>query len=533
MPLTNHPISPKNKKVKNNSQIEKIAKFLNDSDIVDDKVQEENLSMKKNGERDNDIDKDRINLKSENIPAGKNIISDDKEKIDSRKEFFRLMAEKIKDKDFNINKAMAVKEEINKIEKNTNLDREDFSDKEILDTGLESGGDFEENFYDEGENEGQEQLVRDTEKPKSVVLYKKIVYRFLFLTLILLLVVSYLSFVKLDITINTEKNNIDGSLNFYAYSNGEKINLDRAIKASITKVEIEEKGVFKSSGEKDTGGEIVGRVKIINNYSKNQPLVATTRLLSSDDKLFRIKETVNIPAGGSIEVDVYADSVSEDMAIDPDKFIIPGLWIGVQDKIYAESYEKFSFVKDSKKYVMEKDINSAVENLKNKIIEQAEVKAGAAIGAGRQYVLSIDTDSSIIDTDKKIGEEADNFNVSVKSIVNVISFETDEIIELAKQKVSIETSQNISEIDANSLNYELVNFDSSKNLAEIKAFFAARTLVGSDDFIDKKHLSNLKEDQIGAYLDKVEEIKSYELNFTPKFIKRSPLLVDKINIEYR
>lgn len=527
MPLTNHPISPKNKKVKNNSQIEKIAKFLNDSDVVDGEFQDDNLSVKKTSEHNDDLGKDKSSLQE------KNIASDDKEKIDSRKEFFRLMAEKIKDKDFNINRAMAVKEEVNKIEKNNNFDEDIFFEEKVSEDKSAVEDDFENNFYDNEENDNHEQSTRETEKPKSVVLYKKIVYRFLFLTLILLLVVSYLSFVRLDIKINTEKNNIDGSLNFYAYSNGEKINLDRAIKASITKVEIEEKGVFKSSGEKDTGGEIVGRVKIINNYSKNQPLVATTRLLSSDDKLFRIKETVNVPAGGSVEVDIYADSVSEDMAINPDKFIIPGLWIGVQDKIYAESYEKFSFVKDSKKYIMEKDVNSAVESLKNRIIEQAEIKAEAAIGAGRQYVLSIDTDSSIISTDKEIGVEADDFNVSVKSVVNVISFETDEIIELAKQKVSIETSQSISEIDANSLNYELLNFDPSKNLAEIKAFFAARALVGSDEFIDKKHLSNLKEGQIEAYLDKVEEIKSYELNFTPKFINRSPLLVDKINIEYR
>lgn len=531
MPLTSHPISPtnpKNKKVKSSSQIEKISKFLSDSDLVKDEIQEKNVRV-------DEVKKEKTTetvSHSEQKTVNKVESGDDKEKIDSRKEFFRLMAEKIKDKDFNINKAMAVKEEVNRIEKGASpkeieLDEDGFvEDKQEEDY-------FEEEVYYEDDNNNSGKKILEEEKPKSFVLYKKIVYRFLFLTFVLLLLVSYLSFVKLNIIVHTEKNKIDASLNFYAYSNSEKMNLDRALKSSITKMEIEEKGTFKSSGEKDTGGEIVGRVKIINNYSKNQPLVATTRLLSSDDKLFRLKDTVNVPAGGSIEVDIYADSISEEMAINPDKFIIPGLWIGVQDKIYAESYQKFNYVKDSKKYVMEKDLNSAVESLKNKIIEQAEAKAKSAIGSGRQYVLSVDTDSFIVNSNKKIGEEAESFDVSVKSVVNVISFETDEIVKLAKQKISIESSQNVSEIDANSLSYELVNFDSSKNLAEVKAFFAARTLVGSDDFINKKHLSNLKKDQIEAYLNKIEEIKSYELVFTPNFLKRSPMLIDKINIEYR
>lgn len=581
MPLTNHPISPANprdKKTKTSSSAKNL-KTSNKTEASKSELQEEKLELVEQFEEE-----------SKKTTSSTDKKDDNKENIDFRQEFFRLMAEKIKDKDFDVSQAMAVKEELNRIEreakqrageqKESRIDAsgvhaissdeeevknqakkvqtwavDESAEDEVLDfteeiptefatTESEAGmasderedvSSFVEENYFEDENEtldSTDKVVREG-KPKSFALYRKIVYRFLFLTIVLLLLASYLYFVKLNIIVHTEKNKVDGSLNFYAYSSSEKINLERALKASISKIEIEEKGTFKSSGEKDTSGEIVGRVKIINNYSKNQPLVATTRLLSSDDKLFRLKNTVNVPAGGSIEVDIYTDSVSEEMAIGPDKFIIPGLWTGVQDKIYAESYQKFEYRKDSKKYVMEKDINTAVEDLKSKIIEQAEIKAKSAIGSGKQYVLSVDPDSFTFNSSKKIGEEADSFDLSLKSFVNVVSFETDEIVKLAKQKLAIESNQSISEVDVNSLNYELVNFDSSKNLAEIKVFFTARTLVGSDDFINKKHLSNLKKNQIEAYLNKIEEIKSYELIFTPNFLKRSPLLVDKISIEYR
>jgi hypothetical protein len=277
----------------------------------------------------------------------------------------------------------------------------------------------------------------------------------------------------------------------------------------------------------------VGKVKIINNYSKNQPLVATTRLLSSDDKLFRIKDTVNVPAGGSIEVDVYADSVSEEMAIAPDKFIIPGLWSGIQDKVYAESYQKFEYKKDSKKYIMESDIDNATENLIQKLITQANSKASSAIDSGRQYVIEMDKDAVVVSYNNKIGDEVDSFNLSVKNIVNIISFDTDDVVRLAKQKLSLENNQDAPEISADSLSYELINFNPAKNLAEVKADFSARTMAASTDFINKKHLSNLNQSQIEAYLDNINEIKSYDLIFYPKIIKRSPLLIDKINIEYR
>ncbi|PKM91474.1 hypothetical protein CVU82_02660 [Candidatus Falkowbacteria bacterium HGW-Falkowbacteria-1] len=451
------------------------------------------------------------------------------ESLDSRKEFFRLMAEKIKDKDFNINKAMAVKEEINRREEVSASEE----DKNLYNEDKDEKSEYVDDEELASNNEIETKVAHDDVKGRSVNFYKKIVYRFLFLTVILLVVVSYFSFVKLTLVIYPEKNDVSSSLNFYAYVDGDQINLDRAIKSSVSKIEIEESGVFQSSGEKNSGGEVVGKVKIINNYSKNQPLVATTRLLSSGDKLFRIKDTVNVPAGGSIEVDVYADSVSEEMAIDPDKFIIPGLWSGIQDKIYAESYQKFEYRKDSKKYIMESDIDNAIENLNQKLIAQASAKASSAIDSGRQYVVEMDEDAVVVSYDNEIGDEVDSFKLSIKNIVNIISFDTDDVVRLAKQKLSLENNQDAPEISADSLSYELVNFNPAKNLAEIKANFSARTMAASTDFINKKHLSNLNQSQIEAYLDNINEIKSYDLIFYPKIIKRSPLLIDKINIEYK
>ncbi len=115
------------------------------------------------------------------------------ESIDSKKEFFRLMAEKIKDDSSGL-----------------------FNDK------VEGG-------------------AKSSYSGIKISQYKKMFFRFSFMTLVLLLAVLYLFCVKLDLTVYTNRESVEDSLNFYAYSNAGQVNLDRAVKASINKVELEKK----------------------------------------------------------------------------------------------------------------------------------------------------------------------------------------------------------------------------------------------------------------------------------------------------
>lgn len=48
----------------------------------------------------------------------------------------------------------------------------------------------------------------------------------------------------------------------------------------------------------DLSGRVRGTVTLINKLTRNQRLVATTRLLAADGRLYRLDEAVNIPAGG-------------------------------------------------------------------------------------------------------------------------------------------------------------------------------------------------------------------------------------------
>jgi hypothetical protein len=408
--------------------------------------------------------------------------------VDSKEEFFRLMAKKIKEDPSE--------------EKDSNLKKKSKSKHSL--------------------------------KNKSSQ-YKKIVLRFSFLVLVLLLAVFYFSFVSLNIVVYADKENVKEDIVFYAYSEDSKPNLERAVPASIDNLELSSKETFTSTGEKKLGGEIIGKVTIINEYSKSQPLVATTRLLSSDDKLFRIKDTVNVPAGGSVEAEIYADEVSEDMAIAPDKFIIPGLWSGLQDKIYAESYESFTLNQDVEKYILQDDFSRAVKNLNDNILEQAESILSSSVKEDQLSIIDIDESSIEIKSEQGVGDEAEVFEVELKSFVNIVIFNKDDLLDVIEKRLDIlDFNMDFSKVNLNSFEHSLINLNSDKDLAEIKTEFLVETsLGGPDKQINKSHLTNLNEDQIKAYLRNIEEIKSYELFFKPDFIKRSSLLVDKINIEYK
>ncbi|MFA4942157.1 MAG: hypothetical protein WC564_00790 [Patescibacteria group bacterium] len=369
----------------------------------------------------------------------------------------------------------------------------------------------------------------------SIGTYRKLAFRFIALALVLVLAVLYFVLVKMTVIVTPGKQVVNDSLIVDVYGANQIPDNDRSLRGNITRIEAEESGVFQSSGESSVGGGFSGRVKVINNYSQNQPLVATTRLLSPDNKLFRIKNNITVPAGGSVEVDVYPDKSGNDMAISPTKFTIPGLWSGLQDKIYAESLGAFTFGSTIKKSISQSDVDRATQELNNLLTEKVKAKVGAKNGYD-QVIYQVSTDTAQIElVNAKVGDQKDQFSASVKNIVNVISFSSSDIIKIAQQKMSATNpdSKAVAEIDRANLEYELEGYDSQNNIATLKFDFASRLASVDSEFIDKGKLVNLNQSQIENYLKGVKEIDSFELHFFPGFLKRSPALVDRIYIEVK
>ncbi|EKD67967.1 MAG: hypothetical protein ACD_48C00133G0002, partial [uncultured bacterium] len=147
-----------------------------------------------------------------------------------------------------------------------------------------------------------------TQSSQSVGFYKFVALIFLAITLILFGVIVFMSSKRAVITITTRPEPIDITTTILV--NGD--DSARTISGSVVTTTVSGTNTYYPTGNKEEPGISKGTVTLHNETSLEQPLVATTRLLSSDGTLFRLKDRVLVPAGGTVEAPVYADQEGSD-----------------------------------------------------------------------------------------------------------------------------------------------------------------------------------------------------------------------------
>jgi len=367
-------------------------------------------------------------------------------------------------------------------------------------------------------------------------IYRKISVSFMVLTLVLVAAVIYFNFSNLTITIIPSQEKITQSMSVEVVRQSQDASLaPQQIFGVVQQVPVEQTQEFSASGKEILGAEITGQVTIFNNYSKNQPLVATTRLLA-DGKLYRLKNTVNVPAGGSVTAEIYADEAKPEMAVGPSKFTIPGLWAGIQDQIYAQNTEAIKYNEKVKYTISQSDIDNAVSQLNNSLLATAKNQVSQAYQDYAQSIFAVDNNSVVQEVDGKVGEEKDKFTVKMKVMVTVVAFNDNEIYDITKAKISetLADDQAVAEFNKQDVVYSLESFDVNQGTATVSVSATAKTTLKDDaKIIKKNNLAGLDAEQIKAYLNGLPEVAGYEIKFFPSFITKAPNLADRIRIEIK
>src|SRR3989339_658857 len=306
----------------------------------------------------------------------------------------------------------------------------------------------------------EEAIIDNLGGGRSVGMYRKIALSFVVLTVVLLAVIFYFSFTRVTITLIPNQERVSNNLIFDIYDseNADSVSA-MGVPGIVRQITIEDKKEYQASGSNVIGKEVVGKIDIINDYNKNQPLVATTRLISSDGKLFRLKETVNVPVGGLKDVEIYADEAKPEMATGPTTFTIPGLWAGLQDKIYAKNNTDIVYRQKVKKYIDETDIEKGEMDLKQQLLSSVKSKVNDIYKDYDQVIFKIDEQSIKSNADGKINEEKDSFNISMKADVMVVAFDDETASKLAKNKFisSLPENKELLNFDENNIIYSLDN----------------------------------------------------------------------------
>ncbi len=302
-----------------------------------------------------------------------------------------------------------------------------------------------------------------------------------------------------------------------------------------------------------TGSKLVsnqrahGTVTIYNEYSSSpQPLVATTRFLTSDGKLFRLASGVTVPGtsmvngqakNGEVEAEITADSSGDDYNIGPATFNIPGFKSsGIKyNKIYAKSVVAMTGGgngSSESKVIADSDIASAKskiltalnnkleEDMKKNGTDDAVILDGALNEGDVAYKLS-----------NSAGDVANSFQITASAEAKAILVSQKDlnaaILELLKK------TSGAKNIDSSSLKTDFSRADSDFVSGTVNIKFHAVGKINPDftaDFI-KKAILGKDEDQIKTYLSGLSNIEKVEVEYWPPFLSgRIPFLGSQVKV---
>ncbi len=387
-----------------------------------------------------------------------------------------------------------------------------------------------------------QEIVKTKERTnRSVNIYRRIAYFFVFLVIVLAVASAYLLLTKVTIVLIPDQERMSNNLIFDVIDTDSTDSTSKdKVKGIVKTITIDHKKSYPATGEEVIGKEAVGKVMLVNSYTKNQMLVATTRLIAASGELFRLKNTVNIPAGGEAEAEIYADDPSPEMALEPTKFSIPGLWAGLQDKIYAESKEKISYQQKIKKHITQDDLDNGARDIRQQLLVKAKTEVNKSYSNFDEIIYNLDDATVKTEMDAEPGAELDEVNISISADVIVVAFDGKEAALLAQQKfVSALPSdkEQISFADEEIL-YSLNNYNRPEGSATINASFEGKVSIKENsNIIDKSKIKNLNKKQLEVYLKDIKGVSGFDIkfypSFLPEFLKKVPRMPDRIEIEVK
>ena len=299
---------------------------------------------------------------------------------------------------------------------------------------------------------------------------------------------------------------------------------------------------FPASSKKIIQEKAKGKVVIYNAFSSSpQTLVATTRLLTPDGKLFRLVNDMLVPGAqivdgrivpSSIEATVVADKAGEAFNVDSvAKFTIPGLkGTPKYDAFYAESKTPITggFVGEVI-YPSDSDIAKAKSEL-NKKIEEALI-AGLRTQIPREFKM-LNGAYKITYGKPTVNTNADsdgNFIVFNESKAEVIVFKESDLQAMLAGRVQSETGPDFG-IKTFELSYGEARADFDRDVLSFPIKFKSIIARKIDPQDLKKKLSNKSEADLKALLFALPGLDSAQISLWPFWVQKAPSNPDKIII---
>jgi hypothetical protein len=360
--------------------------------------------------------------------------------------------------------------------------------------------------------------------------YKKMILGFVIVTVVLIILVVYFSAGRAVIKVAPKVTSVSTDIIVDVATDGGGENNVQGI---LFETEVEGKVEGSATGMELLSGGTIGKVILINKRPEPQTLVKTTRLLSQNNVLLRLVNQVNIPAGGQIEADVYADAPNSFIELAPTTFIIPGLWQGLQDKVYAESKSVLKSTGESIKVVKPSDIEEARARLFDKLYGQAIDEFKKQLPNENYATLVVSKKVLNEAVSASAGAKQDKFEASAKLDVVMVGLNQEKIVELAVGRLqkSLPAGKELAGLDTEKFVYAVQSYNDEKKMVNVKIAAVGKAVVKADNPIfDRDKLADLSPKGVELYLANFDEVEGAEVELSPFWVKKVPSVKEHIEI---
>lgn len=374
---------------------------------------------------------------------------------------------------------------------------------------------------------------KETSLPKErpVKFYKIVALTFLFITVVLLGSILFMSSKRATITVVSKENPVDTTTAVEVTQNKNPENSNSIIEGVVTSTRVSVSSTFKPTGEKEIPSQATGKITIHNDSGTPQPLVATTRFLSSDDILFRLENRVDVPANSTITADVYADKKGKQGNIGPDEFTIPGLNPARQEVVYGISNKQMTGGVKSIGILSEKDIEKASDKLKEKIKQKISDNLLSSVDKNKgKLVKIVDTD---VDSNKEVGKEVSEFSLIMDAKVVSVAYNKEKIKKVANRELMKRAVDDTETIESSEEDPSVTfdSYDEEDNSVILSIFANGKASLNPESKqLEKIMFFGKSEEEVRRYLLSLDHVHSVDVEFSPAWINDVPHVADHVNI---
>lgn len=392
---------------------------------------------------------------------------------------------------------------------------------------------LEDPMMDKGEMPERAHSSEFVRPPVKTNLYRKLAIGFTVPVILLVLIVVYVTYARATVTIYPQRDTVDNYEGRVITIREEPEGTDE-VAGEIHEVTVGGEKTGAASESVETEGVAKGFVTLVNDTSGAYTLVATTRLLSVDNILFRLADQVRIPANGELTTEVYADIAGKSGDITPTEFTIPGLRADTQKVVYARSKDGMTGGLASRGVVSQDDIDAVETTLYNELIEEAIAELGSRTeGAWTGQEFEIDTMNRFVNA--TAGEEVDSIVVRLTLRVRSVSYDRSGALEVVVEdlKRGLTSDRELVSVDGDDaqIDVERADVDELKATLRIRLTGESSVALGSPLF-DAEKLKGLNLEAVSLYFEGIAGVERVDVRFRPFWLKRMPQLADHIEFKF-